>query len=105
MTEEPKEQRPSNKNAKRREAKRKAKGEAEDRQEAKEEPVVPDIDVKEIDKDKQVRNLRKKLRQARELQNKKAAGADLMPEQFAKVIKMSELIRQLQILGVDDDGS
>ena len=55
------------------------------------------------DKQKQARNLRKKLRQARELKAKKESGGDLLPEQFAKVIKIQELIRQLDALGFDED--
>ncbi|KAL8860402.1 MAG: hypothetical protein Q9178_003061 [Gyalolechia marmorata] len=58
----------------------------------------------EAEKDKQARNLKKKLRQARELREKKANGENLLPEQFAKVIKINELIRQLDSLGFDADG-
>merc|ERR1712000_401404 len=64
----------SNKNAKRREARKKA------------------------------RNLKKKLKQARDLQNKKEGGEALLPEQIAKVIKINELIRELEALGLDADG-
>lgn len=68
---------------------------------AKEEPQPPDL---EADKEKQVRNLKKKLRQARDLSAKKDKGENLLPEQFEKVIKMNELIRQLDSLGFDMDG-
>ncbi|KAG9967684.1 hypothetical protein KCU98_g16216, partial [Aureobasidium melanogenum] len=46
----------------------------------------------------------KKLRQARELQDKKEKGDSLLPEQFQKVIKINELIRQLETLGFDSHG-
>ena len=61
----------------------------------------PDL---EAEKEKKVRNLRKKLRQARDLSAKKDKGENLLPEQFEKVIKMNELIRQLDALGFDMDG-
>ena len=44
------------------------------------------------------------MRQARELSDKKEKGNSLLPEQFAKVIKMNELIRQLDGLGFDAEG-
>ena len=56
------------------------------------------------EKDKQARNLKKKLRQARELREKKDKGENLLPEQFEKVIKIQELIRQLDSLGFDSEG-
>jgi len=58
----------------------------------------------EAEKEKQARNLKKKLRQARELREKKNKGENLLPEQFEKVIKIHELIRQLDSLGFDADG-
>ena len=58
----------------------------------------------EAEKEKKVRNLRKKLRQARDLSAKKDKGENLLPEQFEKVIKMNELIRQLDALGFGMDG-
>ncbi|KAJ5700926.1 hypothetical protein N7493_011972 [Penicillium malachiteum] len=109
----------SNKNAKRREAKRKAK-EADDfnsatekkgsesdnwRSPAKkeekpaEEPVDP-----EAEREKKARNLKKKLRQARDLRDKKNQGEALLPEQLEKVIKINELVRQLETLGFDANG-
>ena len=51
-----------------------------------------------------MRNLKKKLRQARELREKKDSGESLLPEQFEKVIKIKELIRQLDALGYDAEG-
>jgi partner of Y14 and mago len=56
------------------------------------------------EREKKVRNLRKKLRQARELKEKKEGGGELLPEQFAKVKKIQELIRDLDRLGYDVDG-
>ncbi|MCJ1428088.1 hypothetical protein MMC29_005996 [Sticta canariensis] len=58
----------------------------------------------EAEKEKQARNLKKKLRQARELKDKKDKGESLLPEQFEKVIKINELIRQLDGLGFNADG-
>lgn len=63
------------------------------------EPVDP-----AMEREKQVRTLKKKLRQARELREKKDNGEDLLPEQFEKVIKINELIRQLDGLGFNADG-
>ena len=98
----------ANKNAKRREARKKAKaGEGDDaastdKQETKQpepEPVDP-----QVESEKKARNLKKKLKQAKELQNKKEGGEALLPEQIAKVIKINELIRELEALGFDADG-
>ncbi|CAK4032160.1 Hypothetical predicted protein [Lecanosticta acicola] len=58
----------------------------------------------EAEKAKEARKLAKKLRQARELKDKKEKGDNLLPEQFAKVIKIQELMRQLDSLGFDTDG-
>lgn len=63
------------------------------------ETVDPDAE-----NEKQVRNLKKKLRQARELRDKKDKGENLLPEQFEKIIKINELIRQLDGLGFNADG-
>ncbi|KAK0514993.1 hypothetical protein JMJ35_002372 [Cladonia borealis] len=62
------------------------------------------VDV-EAEREKQARNLKKKLRQARELREKKDKGENLLPEQFEKVIKIHELIRQLEGLGFDSEGN
>jgi partner of Y14 and mago protein len=105
------------KNAKRREARKKAKAaeegekkevtgsdkkdwrEKNDEEKKSEEALDP-----EAEKEKKVRNLKKKLKQAKELQEKKEGGAALLPEQFAKVIKINELIRELGSLGFDSEG-
>ncbi|KAK7941093.1 Partner of Y14 and mago [Apiospora aurea] len=99
----------SNKNAKRREARKKAKAtddtndatgdKAKGAAQSKPEEVDP-----ELEKEKKARNLKKKLKQAKDLQNKKEGGESLLPEQIAKVIKINELIRELEALGFDADG-
>ncbi|OIW35078.1 hypothetical protein CONLIGDRAFT_627139 [Coniochaeta ligniaria NRRL 30616] len=100
----------SNKNAKRREARKKAKAapgdEGEENAEladaaAKTEEVVVDP---EVEREKKARNLKKKLKQAKDLKNKKDTGEALLPEQIAKVIKINELIRELDALGFDAEG-
>lgn len=110
----------SNKNAKRREAKRKAK-EAEGteasndkkgadsdnwRTAAKqdEKPAEEESVDLEAEKEKKTRNLKKKLRQARDLRDKKNQGEALLPEQLEKIIKIQELVRQLDALGFDSNG-
>ncbi|KAI1779519.1 Mago binding-domain-containing protein [Hypoxylon cercidicola] len=98
----------SNKNAKRREARKKAKSTnpsqdsadaPEDAAAAKAEEADP-----EVEKEKKARNLKKKLKQAKELRSKKEGGESLLPEQIAKVIKINELVRELEALGFDGDG-
>ena len=58
----------------------------------------------EAEQEKKARNLKKKLRQARELQDKKKEGESLLPEQLDKIIKINELVRQLESLGFDSNG-
>jgi partner of Y14 and mago protein len=58
----------------------------------------------EAEKEKKARNLKKKLRQARDLRIKKQQGEALLPEQLEKVIKIQELVRQLDMLGFDQNG-
>ncbi|CAI7606173.1 unnamed protein product [Penicillium bialowiezense] len=84
----------STKNAKRREAKRNAKDT---------ETAEGKVDV-EAENEKKARNLKKKLRQARDLREKKEQGEGLLPEQLDKVIKIQELVRQLDALGFDSNG-
>ncbi|KAH0559159.1 hypothetical protein GP486_004304 [Trichoglossum hirsutum] len=105
----------SNKNAKRREARKKAKA-ASEQQDGAKEPVASPEEADSstpakseapnpgVEKEKQARNLRKKLRQAKDLMDRKESGENLLPEQFEKVIKINELIRQLDSLGFDADG-
>jgi partner of Y14 and mago protein len=102
----------ANKNAKRREARKKAAGATDEIVETKPaekaapaeatEPVKP-VDP-EAEKEKEAKKLVKKLRQARELKDKKEKGDALLPEQFEKVIRINELIRQLESLGFDAQG-
>lgn len=72
------------------------------------EPKAVDAKAEEIDPEeqaaKEARKLAKKLRQARDLKDKKEKGDRLLPEQLEKVIKMNELIRQLDKLGFDAEG-
>ncbi|RFU31312.1 hypothetical protein B7463_g5036, partial [Scytalidium lignicola] len=119
LREEKEESTANNKNAKRREARKKAKAAEESGQtkeenesgrkmdktnwrgstEPSEQPADP-----EVEREKKARNLKKKLKQAKELKEKKEGGAALLPEQFAKVIKINELIRELDALGFDAEG-
>lgn len=103
------------KNAKRREARKKAAATGNDVKDAAEAATVEkntedatdakqeDVDP-EAEKAKGARKLAKKLRQARDLKDKKEKGDSLLPEQFAKVIKIQELMRQLDNLGFDAEG-
>lgn len=104
----------ANKNAKRREARKKAAAAVTDGKDnngvtevkAADAPsVVPEkVADPEADKEKEAKKLTKKLRQARDLKDKKDKGDKLLPEQFEKVIKINELIRQLETLGFDAQG-
>ncbi|TAQ89315.1 hypothetical protein B7494_g2390 [Chlorociboria aeruginascens] len=94
----------SNKNAKRREARKKKASEGVAGGNGKKEEKIEEVVDPEAEKEKKARNLRKKLKQARELMEKKEGGAALLPEQFAKVIKINELIRELDALGFDAEG-
>jgi len=113
----------ANKNAKRREARKRAAATATDGIEEvngevrasgplpENESQVPGAVISkaeeadpEAEAAKEARKLAKKLRQARELKDKKEKGDSLLPEQFAKVIKINELIRQLDSLGFDAEG-
>ncbi|EGX90611.1 RNA binding protein Pym, putative [Cordyceps militaris CM01] len=100
------------KNAKRREARKKSKstdlGDAASLTETlalekTDTPKTEDVD-REVEREKRVRNLKKKLKQAKDLKTKKDEGQGLLPEQIAKVIKINELIRELNALGFDDEG-
>jgi partner of Y14 and mago protein len=106
----------ANKNAKRREARKKAAASAPTKDDppttvtTAKPPPAPVEPAKEIlvdseaEKTKEAKKLTKKLRQARELQDKKEKGDALLPEQFQKVIKINELVRQLETLGFDSNG-
>lgn len=108
----------ANKNAKRREARKKAAGSekkdggggdgdtklATSAQKAAEGEENNEAVDPEAEKKKKARNLTKKLKQAKELQDKKEGGQSLLPEQIAKVIKINELVRELAALGLDTEG-
>ena len=94
----------ANKNAKRREARKKAAATAATSEVKAAEPVPAEPVDPEVEVAKEARKLSKKLRQARELKDKKDKGDSLLPEQFEKVIKINELIRQLDKLGFDANG-
>lgn len=102
------------KNAKRREARKRAAAEGKgvdggEKSEGKAETgdkegnEAVEVDP-EAEKQKEARKLVKKLRQAKELKDKKDQGTALLPEQIGKVIRINELIRQLDSLGFDTDG-
>ncbi|KAI1653601.1 hypothetical protein F4813DRAFT_373865 [Daldinia decipiens] len=107
----------SNKNAKRREARKKAK-QSQDPAEAEAANSNASADANanvnaakaeevadpEAEREKKARNLKKKLKQAKDLKSKKEGGESLLPEQIAKVIKINELVRELEALGFDADG-
>lgn len=102
---------PTSKNAKRREARKKAKSTDESQpdatttatQDAADAQAADPVDP-EVEKEKKARNLKKKLKQAKDLKSRKAEGETLLPEQIAKVIKINELIRELEALGFDSEG-
>ncbi|KAK1834871.1 hypothetical protein QBC39DRAFT_12055 [Podospora conica] len=97
----------SNKNAKRREARKKAKVAGEGEGAESKTPAVAAAEEEldpEAEREKKARNLKKKLKQAKELRDKKDTGQSLLPEQIAKVIKINELIRELDALGFDAEG-
>ncbi|OCK82994.1 hypothetical protein K432DRAFT_402390 [Lepidopterella palustris CBS 459.81] len=114
----------NNKNAKRREARKKAgaagadgksgeaSGSGADKEQARGKESGKPVTIQEApkpadaeaEKEKEAKKLTKKLRQARELKDKKEKGDALLPEQFDKVIKINELIRQLENLGFDANG-
>ena len=54
--------------------------------------------------EKDARKLAKKLRQAKELKDRKEKGDALLPEQLEKVIRINEITRQLEGLGFDANG-
>lgn len=119
--EEPTQSAAANKNAKRREARKKAaalvtegKGDDGDHIEQKGtvENVAEDISPTQkqdgsdtqVETAKEARKLAKKLRQARELQEKRDGGTVLLPEQAEKVNKIDDLTKQLEQLGFNAQG-
>ncbi|OAL51995.1 hypothetical protein IQ07DRAFT_586331 [Pyrenochaeta sp. DS3sAY3a] len=106
----------ASKNAKRKEARKKAAAAAsDDKDDAKlteikntsaeaTEAAKPAEVNPQAETEKEVKKLLKKLRQAGELKAKKENGDKLLPEQFEKIIKMNELIRQLEALNYNAQG-
>lgn len=114
----------ANKNAKRREARKKAKAaeaghqNGDENENPEQKPASTSVDLNQagadtaaleaadsdVEREKKARNLKKKLKQARDLKDKKEGGQALLPEQIAKVIKINELVRELAALGFDGDG-
>lgn len=100
------------KNAKKKERKRAKKegGDTEEdrvKQEANEtaSPAASSKNVADTspeEKEKLAKAIRKKIRQANDLKTRKEGGESLLPEQLAKVIKLSELMRQLNALGYSE---
>lgn len=103
----------ANKNAKRREARKRAAATANSGGEAAPGPAAassPAADTTsagatpadaDAEREKKARGLKKKLKQAKELKNKRDGGEMLLPEQIAKVIRINELVRELAALGFD----
>lgn len=50
-----------------------------------------------------MRALNKRLRQARELREKKNNGDNLLSEQIGEIVKISDLVRQLEGLGAVEE--
>ena len=108
------------KNAKRREARKRAKamGEAgpEDERDGADgggkteeaaagEQAVEKTEAEKllVEHERKAKKLRKKLREARDLQAKRDKGEGLLQEQFDKVIKIKELMRELEQLGFSEE--
>ncbi|KAH0614188.1 uncharacterized protein H6S33_006074 [Morchella sextelata] len=61
----------------------------------------PKPELTQEEKEKLAKGIRKKIRQANELKVRKDNGENLLPEQLEKVIKLHELARQLNALGLE----
>lgn len=61
----------------------------------------PKSEQTQEEKEKQAKSIRKKIRQANELKNRKEAGENLLPEQLEKVSKLDGLVSQLNSLGFE----
>ncbi|RVD85976.1 uncharacterized protein DFL_004274 [Arthrobotrys flagrans] len=78
-------------------------------EEAAAEPVekeerVADTAAVSADVEKKAKGLQKKIRQAQELKSRKERGETLLPEQLDKALRLGELIRDLEKLGVKYEG-
>jgi partner of Y14 and mago len=60
-------------------------------------------DAAEVERQKKIRNVLKKLNAVRDLRQKKTAGEKLSPDQLVKISKEDELIRDLKRLGYQED--
>lgn len=97
------------KNAKRKAARKRAKEASDAAPPPEEEPPKPaepparlrTSEATDEEKEKMAKAIRKKIRQANELKGRKEGGEALLPEQLEKVIKVHELIRQLNSLGFE----
>ncbi|KAK6358680.1 hypothetical protein TWF730_008003 [Orbilia blumenaviensis] len=56
------------------------------------------------DVEKKAKGLQKKIRQAQELKSRKEKGETLLPEQLDKALRLGELIRDLEKLGIKYEG-
>ncbi|RKF60443.1 Partner of Y14 and mago [Erysiphe neolycopersici] len=54
--------------------------------------------ILDIEIEKKARSLKKKLKQAKELEEKRDKGSDLLPEQLTKILRINELVRELNDL-------
>ncbi|KAF3905992.1 hypothetical protein ABW21_db0203938 [Orbilia brochopaga] len=57
-----------------------------------------------VDTEKKTKALQKKIRQAQDLKLRKDNGEKLLPEQLDKALRLDELIRDLEKLGVKHEG-
>ncbi|POS87951.1 hypothetical protein EPUL_001326, partial [Erysiphe pulchra] len=55
-------------------------------------------DVLDVEMEKKARSLKKKLKQARDLEEKRDKGSNLLPEQLTKILRINELVRELNSL-------
>ncbi|KAK6348618.1 hypothetical protein TWF718_006407 [Orbilia javanica] len=65
-------------------------------------PAAPAADSADVEK--KAKGLQKKIRQAQELKSRKEKGETLLPEQLDKALRLGELIRDLEKLGVKYEG-
>lgn len=68
---------------------------------SKDDREDPNIELSKEDKEKQAKAIRKKIRQASDLKSRLDSGEKLLPEQVEKLIKLDKLIQQLNELGVE----
>ncbi|KAK6501971.1 hypothetical protein TWF481_009790 [Arthrobotrys musiformis] len=71
---------------------------------AEPEPTKTEGAPASVDAEKKAKGLQKKIRQAQELKSRKEKGETLLPEQLDKALRLGELIRDLEKLGVKYEG-